>query len=62
MSTGVRRTEATKNQLGTNDYIKHDSIDFLYVSIIYYVFMWEDTTGRSWMKIHKEAVLSTPWL
>ena len=64
-STGVRRPTRYKMNC-----IQHNSIEFLDVSIIYYVFIWEiweDTTGRSWMKLwtsakwNIESFLSTPW-
>ena len=52
-----KKFEANKNGLARykNDYIQHDSIEFLHVSITYYVFTWEDTTGRS-AKINVETV------
>ena len=43
-----KKFEANKNGLARykNDYIQHDSIEFLHVSIVYYVFTWEDNYGR----------------
>ena len=60
-STVVRRTEANKNRPKyKNDCIQHNNIEFLHVSKIYYVFIWEDTAGRSGMKLLIQSFLSIP--
>ena len=67
VSTGVM-TEANKNQPKyKNDCMQHNNIEFLHVSIIYYVFIWEDMAGRAGMNLlhfckakYRNSFLSNP--
>ena len=48
LELGLRVSKTDKVQTWLHTTQQHGALD---VSILYYVFIWEDTAGRSWMKL-----------